>query len=420
MKRNIFIVLFLGIVLRLVLACFTFHPDFIIPHLAGRLILGGNFLNLYDYIANLSLNDPLSKLLPPYPFHYPPLTFAFFGYVSGVLCSVIPDSFHREVIYNLPYVMGSSQFKILLLLFKLAYLPFDIAIAFLLMRFFENGRDKFLAFVLWIFNPPAIYATYMMGQFDILPTFFVVLSLSLLFSRKANMTKNLYLASFFLGLGACFKIYPLLFVVPTFLLTKSWKERIISSTIVFGTYFLPLIPFLNSPGFRNSALVAGQTLKSFYAQIPISGGESIILYPTFLIFAYLFFYFKPISAKDLWKRFFVILLIFFIFTHYHPQWFLWITPFLIIDLVYSRFLHWPLVAISLFSFVALLFFFEPSLTIGLFSPLYPNLINSPSIWKILGLNLDINFSRSVFQTLFVGGALYYLFLFSFRDLGTGN
>ncbi len=412
MKNKIIAVLIIGILIRLILASITLHPDIIMFHLSGRLVGSGNLLNIYDYIGRLPASDPLTRIFPPNLYIYPPAVFVFFGYVSNTLSSIIPAAIHNSLTYNLHEVLGNWQLNILLMLFKAAYLPFDIGIAFLLTKFFTDRRSKFLAFVLWMFNPVAIYATYMMAQFDIIPTFFAVLALYLVsFNKNLSDLKKLYLGAFLLGIGASFKIFPLLFVIPLALIGKSLKTRIITIAIGFVTYFITLVPFLSSPGFRSSALVAGQTLKSFYAQIPISGGESILLYPTFLIFFYIILYFRNGELNALWHRFFIVLAIFFIFTHYHPQWFLWITPFLILDIIKSNLKHWLPAAFALLSFTSLLFFFEPSLTIGMFSPISPNLYDTVSIWKILGLNPNINFSRSIFQTLFVGVAVYYIYYY---------
>ena len=105
-----------------------------------------------------------------------------------------------------------------------------------------------------------------------------------------------------------------------------------------------------------------------------------------------------------------MMLVFFVFTHYHPQWFLWIMPFFVIDLVNSNFKNWLPFKISLISFFVLITFFDPGLTVWLFAPVSSKLYGLPGIWQLIGLNPDINILRSVFQTIFVGAAMYYLYL----------
>ena len=176
-------------------------------------------------------------------------------------------------------------------------------------------------------------------------------------------------------------------------------------------YILVILPFLPSCGFRSTALVANQTLKSLYTQIPVSGGESIMLFLAALIFFYLIYLRKKILPQFLWQRFFVILLLFFTFTHYHPQWFLWISPFFILVLIKSGFKHVLATLIALFSFIGLLFFFDSGLTLGLLCPIFPNLYNAPSLWQILNLSPDYNFFRSILQTIFAGSALYFIYYY---------
>jgi hypothetical protein len=172
-----------------------------------------------------------------------------------------------------------------------------------------------------------------------------------------------------------------------------------------------MLPFLASKGFRATALVAGQTTKSLYAAIPVSGGESVILFLAFLGFFYFAFLFSNNTLENLWKKFFVLMLLFFVFTHYHPQWFLWLTPFLLIDLVESRLKHWPLAVVALGSWLGQVSFFDPGLSVWLFSPIFPNLYGLSGIWQILGINIDINMARSMLQTIFASTAIYYLYLY---------
>ena len=202
---------------------------------------------------------------------------------------------------------------------------------------------------------------------------------------------------------------------PLAALKKSWVDRIKIVATGAVVYLLTIVPFLSSQGFRATALLAGQTTKSLYAQIPISGGETIILFLAFLVFIYVVFLYRSVSVEKLWQRFFILMLLFFIFTHWHPQWFLWITPFLIIDFVKSGLKRWLPLAISFFSFLGLLSFFDAGLTVWLFAPIAPKLYGAAGFWQQLGISLDINLARSVLQTLFAGSALYYLYIYFSKD-----
>lgn len=401
MNKKIIWILVIGILLRLGLAFSTFHSDIQPFYFAGEVIAKGNILNFYDYLGGLLSASPILKIYPTYLFNYPPLVYFFLGPISYLISLPFGKDLMHNFIFNLPSLLGSLQLNFLLLVLKAIYLPFDVVIGFLLYKLLDK---KILALMLWVFNPVNLYATYMMGQFDIIPTFLTILALYL--TVKKN---KLFTAAFFLGLGASFKIFPFLFLIPLALVREKWWDRLKLIAIGCLPYVVSIIPFLNSSGFRATALVAGQTTKSLYAAIPISGGESIILFPLLVLFLYLVFLFFAAKPEDLWKRFFMLLLVFFVFTHSHPQWFIWLTPFLVIDLVKSKFSHWPLIVLVFISWLGQVSFFDPGLSTWLFAPLNPSLYGSLGIWEILGISYDLDFARSILQTVFSGTAFYYIY-----------
>jgi len=404
MKRKIVFVLVVGIIIRLLLAFSTFHSDIRAFYYAGEIIAKGNILNFYDYLRNLPATDPILNVYPWDLFIYPPLFYFFLGPITHLLALPFSTDILYNFIFNVPAILGNLQLNFLLLTFKLPYLPFDIAVAFLLSGLFKNPKNKFLVFVFWMFNPVNLYATYMMGQFDIIPTFFTVLALYFAVKKE-----KYFLASLFLGLGASFKIFPIMFLIPLALVREKWLERIKIIGIGALTYIATILPFVNSHGFRSSALVAGQTTKSLYAAIPVSSGESIVIFPLLLIFFCFILFYSKEALENLWSRFFIMLLLFFILTHYHPQWFVWITPFLIIDLIKSGFKHWPLILLSFLSWLGLITFFDPGLSTRLFAPIIPTLQNAMGIWESLKINFDLNGSRSILQTIFAAVGFYYIY-----------
>jgi len=409
MKKFILIILSFGILLRLLLSFTTYHTDVAPFDFAGKVIAKGNVLNFYDYLWQLPKDHPYLKVYPRNLFNYPPAVYFFLGGFSRLTTWPIDPVIHENFILNFPSTLGNIQLNWLLLLLKLPYLPFDIATAFLLMSLFKEERHKKFAFTFWIFNPINLYATYMMGMYEGIPAFFSLAAIAYVYKRRDRIASvSLLPAALLLGAGAAFKIFPVLFLVPLALLKKSWWERIKIVGLGVLTYLITTFPFIFSKGFRTTAMLASQTTKSFYAQIPISGGESIILFLAAVIFIYLVFLFKKNTAEDLWKKFFILLLLFFVFTHYHPQWFVWITPFLIIDLVKSNLKHWVLVVITLFSYFGLITFFDPGLSVWLFAPVFPHLWGLLGIWQLIGVNPDINIARSILQTIFVGAAIYYI------------
>lgn len=409
MTKKIWTILIIGIILRIVLSLSTFHPDIQVFDLSGQLLKKGEILSLYDYMYNLPPDDKYSKNYPPHALNYPPATYILLGGISLLFTNLTPPSIHEDFLFNTKNILGNIYLNLHLLFLKLPYFIFDLGCAYLLYRFFDDLKTKILAFTLWIFNPVTLYATFMMGQYDIIATFSVILALLLVKKGKESNFNSLTFAAVLLGIGVAFKIYPLLFIIPLAALAKSWLQKFAVVMVGLIPYAITILPYLQSPGFRTNALLANQLNKSFYPQLAVSGGESILLFLAALIFFYFVFLHQKLEKNDLWQYFFILILIFFIFTHFHPQWFLWLTPFLIIEMVKSK-MENTFVTLTLFlSWFLMLFFFDSSLTLGLFAPINSSLFQSKSLWEILGITINYNFSRSILQTLFAGSAFYFIY-----------
>lgn len=400
-EKNIVLIVVLAVILRIVLSFTTFHADVRAFQLGGEIVAKGNILNLYDYIPSLPDDSEIVRIFRDDYLIYPPVIYIYHGFFNFIFSNIGLGVVNDYLIENAS-TFGKLDFNLHLLLLKLPYLIPELLVGYFLYRLFDFKKNKILALTLWLFNPVTLYATYVMAQYDVIAVLFTVISL--LFIKD----KKLFWAALFLGIGAAFKIYPLLLLPAIVVIPNKFSDKLKILALGILPYLLVVLPYLSSQGYRTSALVAGQTLKSFFAQIPISGGESIILYPLLLIFLYLVFYYQKADLQNMWKRFLIILLVFFVFTHYHPQWFVWVTPFFIIDLVYSKMKHSLLIILVLISYFGLLWFFESSLTVGIFAPIFPALYEQPTIWKILSINVDTILLRSLLQTLFASVALFYL------------
>lgn len=376
--KKLWVILTVGIILRIVLSLSTFHSDMDVFNLAGKLIASGNILNLYDFSSSSAV------------LNYPPAVYLYHGIFSS-LFSVLGLS-------------GITQFNFNLLLLKLPYFPFDLLTGLIFLKLFNERKKSLLAFTVWIFNPINLYATYMMGQFDIIPTFFIALSIYLVVKNRLEW------AAIALGFGIAFKVFPVFLIIPLIIVGRNYLEKLKLFAVALVPYILSIIPYLFSQSFRSNALFANQSSKSLYANIPVSGGEAIILFPAFLLIFYLIIWSLKIKT-DIWKLYSIPLLLFFVFTHYHPQWLIWLTPLLILDLVTSGFKNLAPYFLMFVSWLGSLFFFDPSLTVGIFAPIWPALQNSSSIWVILHFNPDYNFARSMLQTIFAASSLYLVYLY---------
>ncbi len=396
--------LIFGILIRILLSFITYHPDLRTFQYAGKIISEGNILNFYDYLQGLPESEEIKKLIF---FNYPPAIYYFHGIFNFIFSLIFGSTLVNSYLIEIKDGLGKFNFMLHLFLIKIPYIIFDILAAVFLSKLFDTARQKKYAFVLWMLNPVAMYSSYILSQFDIIPTFFVIFCLYLAKKRKFE------LASLSLGVGIAFKLFPVFLLFPLALIVKGNLSRLKLILIGFIPYLLSILPYLPSSGFRSTALLASQTDKSFYASIPISGGLNILLFPTILMFFYLIFYYKKEqrdSYQIIWRSFLVALLPFFIFTHIHPQWLLWLTPFLIIEYLENGYKHTALFyGIVFYFFVHLCLHEDASLTIGAFSPIFPALYNTQNIWNILGLNINYIYLRSILHSVFTASGIFLIF-----------
>lgn len=384
----------------------TVHPDIWALNFGQYFLVFQKVFNIYDYLFNLPTNHPLVHNYGTNFYTYPPLAYFLFGLFGFILKPFYNSTFTPWLMINLSQVYGNQDIFRQLFLLKLPYLPFDLSITFLLADLFKEKRQKKLAFLFWLFNPLTFYTTYMIGQFDILAVFCVILSLWL-----AQRGKDVF-SVLILGLGGAIKMFPLLFLLPLVLvLSKHFKRRIWLLFMGFLPYLATIAPFLSSTAFRQVALFSNQSEKMLFARIGVSGAESIYLFVFFYLLV-CFFTDKLRSKRDsLWISFYAVLLVFFSLTHYHPQWFSWIAPFLIIDLAIYGKKHFGYLTVLFFCYLVILAFFEPSLHVGLFAPVFPGLAKiSGGLDRVVSRFYDPFQLKSLARSVFAAVAFFLVYL----------
>ncbi len=121
---------------------------------------------------------------------------------------------------------------------KLPFLFLHFFSAYIFQKIFK--KNNWLWFMLWLLNPIVIFVTFIEGQFDIIPSFFLILAFYFTFS------KNPYFTFLSLGIGAAYKFYPFL-LVPVFILyfSRDIKKQILYLFLSLAPYTLSVIPFFN-------------------------------------------------------------------------------------------------------------------------------------------------------------------------------
>jgi len=394
----------IGFLLRLVLAIFTFHSDIRALNLGAFLIAKEGVFNIYEYLQHVPTNNPLISVFRVDLFLYPILAYFVPAVFMWILAPLYDFSIQTKFLISTPELFGNLAIYRHLLLLKIPYFFFDLPLAFLLTKLFDDEKKKKMAFLLWLFNPVTLYATFMIGQFDIIPTFLVILSLVFALQKKP------LLAALSLGFGGGFKLYPLLLLIPAiFILGKTFGERF-KLALAGGLAFLfPILPYLPSSAFRSFALFTPKSQKMLFLSWNITGAE--VLFPFVIIFVLIVLhasYFGKGKIRELWKYYFAVLLLFFSVTSYHPQWFLWLTPLIIIELLQNDFINkWlHLTLFAIFIFIVLMF--ESSLSYGLFAPILPKLANGPNLSDFVNRYYDVFQIKSILRSIFAAVSIWLI------------
>lgn len=401
MKNKSIIFLFiLAIAIRLFLMYSCYHPDLAGQSLSVYFWGFKNVTNIYDHLLSLSSNHPLVKNFGVSDiFIYPPLTYFTLGTFQKLFSFTGLQNF-LEILMSGFNVYLIPNLRLYLTILKLPYLFIDMVVAFLLYNCFTKKRDKNIALIFWLFNPVTLYSTFAMGVFDIIPVLFTVLTYFFYIRKKFTYS---FLS---LGFGIAFKMYPI-FLLP-FLVFKSspnFLKRVKYTLIAFLPIILTNLPYLSSSAYK-FMVFSPKSQKMFYMQWMLSGAEGIFPFILFSVLLYLFsqnIKFSKIGLSTFFLSFFLLL---FSVTHFHPQWFIWITPFIIIELINNNFKESWLFLIIFIIYIFIVFTFENSLSVGLFAPLNPLLAQFKGTANIMSQYFDTNQLKSYARSLLAGISAY--------------
>lgn len=398
MKQKFLLILIAGIVIRLMVAIFTVHPDIGILNFVQSAILRQANINPYSFQSTLDPTDPRVVVFGGETPDDLPLQYWILVPFYAVLQPMMNVTTETQFLVDYSKLFGNLALYWHLLLLKLPLLIFDVGAGLLLLKIIpKENKLKGLAF--WMFNPILIWATAAIGQVDIIPTFFVIAALFFYQRNKSN------LSILMLGVAAAIKSYAFL-LAPFFILAeKNWLSRIKMAGILIIPWVLSVLPYLPSPEFRTNALFAPQLDKVLYAKIYLSGGEAIFVSISILIFLYFLFQTTEKSLKDIIRYSLVALLMILGFTHFHIQWFVWTIPFLtLLYLSKNPTINLAILTLHLAT-IAMLLLFEGSLSVKLFSPLIPLLDSAQGLGEILTKS-SLELSKNMSASLFLGASLF--------------
>lgn len=379
-------ILFWAILLRFLVMPFFFHPDLKDHHQRVNYLYTQGVVNIYEFLRKDSYTKEHNL-----DFSYPPLTYFTLGFYQYLISPFLGNDFSKWIRDYSDYRYDTSFIFRYLFSLKIIYLIFELLTGLLIYKLLSNSSRRKLALSLWFFNPINLYAISAIGQFDIIPAFLSVLSYFLWNNKKA-----LY-SGLSLGTAVAFKTYPLLFL-PFYLLSKgSLKNKIILLSTTPGIYGITILPFINSKEFQNDVLFSGLSTRIFQLKVFVANHELSIFVVLYLLLIILYVFLR--SKIPLYIFFIITLALVFSTTRFHPQWIVWLMPYL--SLAYGED-NIKLKYISLFTvayFIYFTFFGDSFLTTGLLSPISTLYLEIPPFTKIVPdnyQNLIGVFTQSLF------------------------
>ena len=326
-KKHKFIFCFIIILLAKILLAGLFSSDYqdklFIPFVTGWLGQGGN---PYDYFA-----DKVNW------FPYPPLML-FIEAIGGKLL----------------LLFGKNTF-LQNFLFKVPLFIFDCLCFFFLVKLFPNKKRQITA--IYLCSPILLYAVYMHGQLDIIPTAFLIGAIYCLLSQKRYHN---ILSSIFLAASLCTKFH-IFAALPIFFMFKEkqigWKKAFIYEFIIpLFAVLMFIMPFW-CEGFLYNVLLNKE--QSVLTKIAFNFNSLKIYIPIFaVLLIYLRMFVVSRVNSELFFGFIAILYsVFLLLVPPMPGWYIWWLPFFVffyIDIRSDRSINFLI--FSLFSIIYILYF----------------------------------------------------------------
>lgn len=363
-------VVLLAILIRILVMPFFYHPDIKSQHFHFQFFSHGVF-NIYEY-----LDQNRSTLGYRDTFNYLPLTYYTFGLSQTISKPFLGNDFYLWL--NDWGTNRNNNVNIIFYMFilKIPYLILDIGLGLLLLNIFKSKK----IFYFWLFNPISIYLIYILGNFDILPTFLTVLSFYFLKNKKLLFS---YLS---IGIAIALKLYPAIFV--PFIFFYQPKDLLKHLKYCWFSLF-PLIitvfPFIGQSSFLNSFLGSGLTQKILEFKL-----YNIPIFPIFYLLILINYFFSKSKNKfeiAVTQTF----LIFIGLVNFHPQWLMWFFPFVLVVFINSKINNKLFLILFFILIFAYIFLFNDNFLFwGHLVPIDQLFIDLTSPFQLLKLKFLIN------------------------------
>jgi hypothetical protein len=387
-----------GILIRLLLIPFTVHTDaYSIYSRSYDAVSTGHWLQWDGQIVIQTVHNLWFLLIRPLLPH----SDAIWSPTAGVIgVGTQPADYARFLDY--------SHLSRALFLMKLPYFVADLVTGYLLTRFVEPcWRRRVLA--LWLLNPIVIFVSAVFGRHDSLAVCLVVLS-ALLALRGRR-----YLGLLFLGLGASARFFPA-FLAPFYAIALRRTRREFALLIggLAGFWLVIELSMLILTGTSPTL-----TLLNDYPHVEYLFDMRLAegIRGTFFLFPFAYFVlllwfidresYEPAAYIPMAA---VTMLLLFALTFFHPQYAIWIVPFLVLTMYRDR----QLIACHIGQMVLFGLFaaeFGSSSTWGLFQPVAGRSLGTlPDPMNIIGAFIPADIFLGLVRTIFTALSLWMAFV----------
>ncbi|OFW52269.1 MAG: hypothetical protein A2163_02915 [Actinobacteria bacterium RBG_13_35_12] len=312
------------------------------------------------------------------------------------------------------WISFNSSYNVftVLTLFKIPYLIFDIACMFLILRLSFDGEpeNKLRVFKYWIFNPIVIFVLYIFARHDIIGVLAILVAL--LLAKKDRK----YWAIIVLAFGIALRFFPILILpILVFYLVRTKKDYIILSlvgvsglvAVEFFSYFYfgksVIFPLLNTQHF--------DYLLSPKLELVIGSHSSIFIFvAVYIVIILSFLHIKKKNFDILLNYGAIIYLAYVGICYFHPQYMIWVVPFLIIIFVRRKSLlyyHWIQFALLM----VILIYWGDLVTKFVFAPMdHKYFVYMTGIIPIIERFYDSAEFVNIFRSIFTGVSLWMIYL----------
>lgn len=385
--------LLIGLLIRLAVMPFTLHGDLIHIYKWPHYLVHGEW-DVYGIVADVRGTN-----------YYPPLSVLFFAAMQFVLGGIFSNyegflDFLLEKGTGARDIFASDDLFLSLFLMKVPYLIFDVLLILCCWKMLNDDRDRRVFAVFWAVNPLVIYGTYMVGQFSLIPTYFVVLACYLSLRKGYEAYACLSIAA-----GCLFKVFPILFLpIIVLICSRSIKDFLRLSLIGIG----PVIVF-----YGIFYMISGEILFKMYSDLSYNVNTGLTIESAAMwvsrvaVYGLVCFHilFKRRGEFDypLLIQYFLIIYIavYWGFIMNQTHYFIWFVPFFI--LYVQRRPPWRKLFYAVLLIILLGGLRSRASSLGIFAPIHPELFLSlPSLKDVTGFLFNQKIYAATLKWLFCG------------------